>query len=409
MTFGTCQARQGPLQSFLMSSSRPLTLFRVAGLVFYLFVGIQAYAQASAFTPKGAPAWVQVLGWGLATLIYLAFGLAFWWATRAPGSLPSWLAFTLLGAQIVLGMMIVTDMLTLVAVEIPFVLPNRKVAFIWITIQVVLMVGIALLTVGTSWFEPTPGLSHLPWPAVVVLTILSVFAYQAFAFSLGYIAASEDRRGRELARLNAELQATQGLLADSSRMAERLQISRELHDTLGHHLTVLSVNLELAKQTVEGRAAEPIQEAQAVTRLLLSDVREVVSTLRDDRSVDLRRALETLAAGTPEPRVHLSFPEDLEIRDPSQAHALFRCAQEAITNAVRHARARNLWIELGKEDGIVLRVRDDGRGATAVRAGNGLQGMRERLEEIGGRLEIESRPGQGFSLRAWTPAAEGRA
>ncbi len=386
-----------------MSSSRSLTLFRVAGLIFYLSVGIQAYAQASAFTPKGAPVWVQVLTWVLMTLIYLAFGLAFWWATRAPGSLPPWLGVVLIGAQIVLGSIIVTDLLVLVVIELPFVLPARK-AFLWFTIQAALMAVMAFLLQETSLVQPTQGLSHLPRPMALAITVLYLLAFQAFAFCLGYMAVSEMRRGRELARVNAELQATQELLADSSRMAERLQISRELHDSLGHHLTVLSVNLELAKQTVAGRAAEPVQEAQAVTRLLLSDVREVVSTLRDDRSVDLRRALETLAAGTPEPRVHLSFPENLEIRDPSQAHALFRCAQEAITNAVRHARARNLWIELRKEDdGIVLRARDDGRGAAAVRAGNGLQGMKERLEEIGGRLEIESQPGQGFSLRAWTP------
>jgi signal transduction histidine kinase len=390
-----------------MSSSRSLILFRTAGLIYYLFVGVQLYAQVFPDMPQDAPVWFQVLIWSLETVIYLGFGLAFWLSTRAPGSLPPWVGVVLVGAQIVLALMMVVDLLILVAVAIPFVLPDRK-AFIWITIQAALTAGLAVLLQGTSMFEPISGLSHLPRPMVVVVTILHVLALQALAFSLGYMSASEGRRGRELARVNAELQATQELLADSSRMAERLQISRELHDTLGHHLTVLSVNLELAKQTVEGRAAEPVQEAQAVTRLLLSDVREVVSSLREDRPVDLRRALETLAAGTPEPRVLLSFPEDLEIRDPSQAHALFRCAQEAITNAVRHARARNLWIELGKEeDGIALRARDDGRGTVAVRTGNGLQGMRERLEEIGGRLEIESQPGQGFSLRAWTPLQEG--
>jgi signal transduction histidine kinase len=359
--------------------------------------------------PQNAPILARVLGWSLLAVIYLAFGLAFWWSIRAPGSLPPWVGAVLVGAQIVLALMLVTDLLALVAVAIPFVLPGRK-AFIWITIQAVLMASLAVLLQGTSSIELMSGLSHLPRSMVVVVTILYVLSFQALAFSLGYIAASEGRRGRELERVNAELQATQELLADSSRMAERLQISRELHDTLGHHLTVLSVNLELAKQTVEGRAAEPVQEAQAVTRLLLSDVREVVSSLREDRPVDLRRALETLAAGTPEPRVHLSLPEPLEIRDPSQAHALFRCVQEAITNAVRHSRARNLWIELEKEEnGIALRARDDGRGTVSVRAGNGLQGMRERLEEIGGRLEIESRPGQGFSLRAWTPLQEGMA
>lgn len=390
-----------------MSFPRPLTLFRVMGLIFYLSVGVQTYALVLPDMPQDAPVWAQLLGWGLMTLIYLAFGLAFWLSTRAPGSLPSRLGVVLIGAQMVLGMMFVADLLILVAIELPFVLPDRK-AFLWFTIQAALMAVMMFLLQGTSLVQPTPGLSHLPLPMALAITVLYILAFQGFAFCLGYMATSEMRRGRELARVNAELRATQELLADSSRMAERLQISRELHDTLGHHLTVLSVNLELAKQTVEGRAVEPVQEAQTVTRLLLSDVREVVSTLRDDRSVDLRRALETLAAGTPAPRVHLSFPEDLEIHDPSQAHALFRCAQEAITNAVRHARARNLWIELGKEEnGIVLRARDDGRGTTAVRAGNGLQGMRERLEEIGGRLEIESQPGQGFSLRAWTPFQEG--
>ncbi|HEY9422348.1 MAG TPA: sensor histidine kinase, partial [Thermoanaerobaculia bacterium] len=188
---------------------------------------------------------------------------------------------------------------------------------------------------------------------------------------------------------------------------ERLQISRELHDTLGHHLTVLSVNLDLAQRLTDGKAAEPVREAHGIARLLLAEVREVVGSLREDRSVDLRRAIETLIAGTPEPRVHLDFPEDLGIPDPVRAHALFRCVQEAVTNAVRHAGARNLWIELAHENGgIVLRARDDGRGSAAVQAGNGLRGMRERLEESGGSLEIASEPGQGFCLRCWMPLLE---
>jgi signal transduction histidine kinase len=385
------------------------TLLRVAGLFAWALVGIETFAQKPPVLPPQIPSWFVPAVNALALAAFLGFALAFWRNTRGPGALPSRAGLVLLGVQVVLALMTSTDLLFLVAAEIPFVLPGRA-AFVWLGIQAAVTTVAALLVAGTDGFEPIPGISHLPHPVVVGLTILSVLGWQGFAFCVGHMAASEGRRGRELARVNAELQATQELLADSSRMAERLQISRELHDTLGHHLTVLSVNLELAKQTVEGRAAEPVQEAQAVTRLLLSDVREVVSSLREDRPVDLRRALETLAAGTPEPRVHLSFPDLLDIRDPSQAHALFRCVQEAITNAVRHSRARNLWIELEKEEnGIALRARDDGRGTVSVRAGNGLQGMRERLEEIGGRLEIESRPGQGFSLRAWTPAKEGMA
>jgi signal transduction histidine kinase len=146
-----------------------------------------------------------------------------------------------------------------------------------------------------------------------------------------------------------------------------------------------------------------------VTRLLLTDVRDVVGALREERALDLRRALEDLASAAPEPRVHLACPTDLEVSDPLRAHTLFRCAQEAITNAVRHAQAKNVWIELSREadGGLQLHARDDGRGAAAVEPGNGLRGMRERLEEAGGSLEIAAAPGAGFALRAALPAFAG--
>jgi signal transduction histidine kinase len=97
-------------------------------------------------------------------------------------------------------------------------------------------------------------------------------------------------------------------------------------------------------------------------------------------------------------------PDDLRLDDPERAHALLRCAQEVLTNAVRHAGARNVWLELaGGPEGLELRARDDGRGAEAVRSGNGLNGMRERLEALGGRLAVESGPGRGFQVTAWLP------
>jgi signal transduction histidine kinase len=242
----------------------------------------------------------------------------------------------------------------------------------------------------------------------VPITLASILVWQAFAFCSGYLVVHERQASDELARANAELRATQELLAESRRLAERVQISRELHDTLGHHLTVLSLNLEIAKQVSEGKAKEAVEEAQAVTRLLLADVRGVVSDLREERAadpgMDLRHALETLVAGTPSPQVHLAIADGVEVRDPARGHILLRCVQEAITNAARHARARHLWIEVAADgDGLALRVRDDGRGAREVRPGNGLTGMRERVEGAGGRLEIDPGPGRGLALSAWLP------
>jgi len=84
---------------------------------------------------------------------------------------------------------------------------------------------------------------------------------------------------------------------------------------------------------------------------------------------------------------------------------LLRCTQEIITNAVRHAGARNLWIKVRREAPgiVVLEAHDDGVGADGIVVGNGLRGMRERLQQCGGELQIETRRGQGFRLRASVP------
>jgi signal transduction histidine kinase len=95
---------------------------------------------------------------------------------------------------------------------------------------------------------------------------------------------------------------------------------------------------------------------------------------------------------------------ELSMTDPLRAQVLLRCAQEMITNSVRHAQARNLWISLvPDENGVAMIARDDGRGVSAVEAGNGLKGMAERLKQLGGELKIETSPGAGFALRAWVP------
>jgi signal transduction histidine kinase len=173
---------------------------------------------------------------------------------------------------------------------------------------------------------------------------------------------------------------------------------------VGHHLTALTLNLEVATHLVEGKGLEHVQQAHSLAKLLLVDVREVVSDMRDDDKVELASALRTLVEGVPEPRIHLDLPMELSMTDPLRAQVLLRCAQEMITNSVRHAQARNLWISLvPDEHGVAMIARDDGRGVDAVEAGNGLKGMAERLKQLGGELKIETSPGAGFALRAWVP------
>ena len=243
------------------------------------------------------------------------------------------------------------------------------------------------------------------WPLRTTLSLMSAYVgFQVLALFSCFLAASEASARSGLARANSELRATGELLANTSRLAERERISRELHDTLGHHLTALSLNLEAASHLARDNALTQIQRAQSVTKLLLSDLRGVVSALRGEDPIGLAQALRTLVAGVPAPQIHLVIAEDLAIDDPMRAHTVLRCVQEIITNSVRHAGAGNLWIELVRtHDGIAIRARDDGRGAKDVRPGHGLTGMRERLQQVGGTLQIETEAAKGFRIDAWMP------
>lgn len=216
---------------------------------------------------------------------------------------------------------------------------------------------------------------------------------------------------RALARTNRELRAAQAIIADNVRDAERLRISRELHDAWGHELTALGLQLEIASHVAEpGRAKEHVLQAKGLAGALLAKVRDVVSTLREAELCDLRASLEALARSVPRPAVHLDVDPAIRVGS-TQAHVLLRCAQEALTNAVRHAEASNLWLHLTSDgNGVRLVARDDGKPRNApASAGSGLVGMRERLETVGGRLAVRTGRESGFTLEAWLPAGNPRA
>ncbi len=231
---------------------------------------------------------------------------------------------------------------------------------------------------------------------------------QVVGLLVANFAANEARARHALARANAELRAARSLLAHSSRAAERVRISRDLHDIMGHHLAGLSLHLEVASHVAGEAARESLGRAQRVTKQILHDVRGVVSALREEPTVDLRAALLALVADIERPLIHIDVPADLELDDPQLAHTLVCCAQEIVTNATRHARAQNIWIEVALDDaGLMLKACDDGCAAEPIAAGNGLRGMRERIEAVGGRLDYGAGRGKGFWIAASLPMPEG--
>jgi signal transduction histidine kinase len=269
------------------------------------------------------------------------------------------------------------------------------------------------------------------WPVTVVLLVANSAVAAAAPLLAGAAAAeatlvaliygmlqvctvwavrSEQREAAARERLavaNAELRAATALLAESSRAGERLRIARELHDLVGHQLTALVLELEVAAHRSDPPARRHVERARGLAKDLLGDVRTAVGELRA-RPPRLHRALAEIVEDLPRPRVHLSVDDTVE-PDEACAAALIRCVQEVVTNTIRHADAGNLWIELG-QDGtgqIVLTARDDGRGAPLLRLGNGLTGVRERLAQVGGTVSFDSR--SGFTVTARIPRTAGGA
>jgi len=191
------------------------------------------------------------------------------------------------------------------------------------------------------------------------------------------------------------------VLEREARIAERLRITRELHDSLGHHLTALTLNLESALVRADGEAKADVQKAQMLARGLLADIRAIVAGDAVEEEIDLAKSLQDMALNVPQPRVHLQV-DNLE--GVSSAHVILRCAQEIVTNAARHSGAENLWIAIERSgNGVQIRAHDDGRGSAAAPEGFGLRGMRARVEAAGGELKIVNEPGRGFAVIAVLP------
>lgn len=237
-----------------------------------------------------------------------------------------------------------------------------------------------------------------------LLVAVSCGGLQLFAVCAAQLLRGEIAARDKLARANAELQAAQLLLGESARMGERLRIARDLHDVMGHSLTSLTIHLDVASRLTTGPAAEHLCCARAVSSDLLEQVRSVVGRSRVP-PIDLRNALQSLANSVKGLDVRVVLPDDLAVPDPARADTILRCAQEAITNTLRHAGAQQLVIEVHEGgSGVIVTACDDGRGGQFV-IGHGLSGMRERFEMFGGTLSIASREGEGFSIRGIIPRA----
>jgi two-component system sensor histidine kinase DesK len=203
----------------------------------------------------------------------------------------------------------------------------------------------------------------------------------------------------ERARMNRKLRKANEEIENLAKVAERERIARDLHDVLGHTLSVITLKSELAGKLIDRdplRAGQEIREVEQISRQALSDVRDAIRGYRSKGLVaELAQAKSTLeTAGL---TVHVDAATTMQL-PPMQESVLSLAVREAVTNVVRHAKAQTCRLRIEQQNETCrLEVVDDGQGFTSME-GNGLRGMRERVEMLGGTIERRNKSGTTLTV-----------
>jgi signal transduction histidine kinase len=379
-------------------AGRPVPWVSAALYVAVLIAG--GYAQLSG-VGSGRPA----LFVGALALLFL---LEFVEARRWPAGTPMWPAAGLLALRAGLFLAVIaadgSGLSRALLVLIPFTAYfafGRTVSVVAGLACVVLVVVGYQVTVP-AWYRDVPHVSDLLMFAVgLVLTITMAAA-----------AAREQALRVRLEESHDQLREYADQVADLSATAERNRVARDIHDGLGHHLTAIALLLERATAFSDrdpSAARRAVVEAHVSARAALEDVRRSVRTLHADAPpLRVRAALADLArsADGGAPPVSLAVEGDEDGFAETALMALYRAAQEGITNARRHARATGVRVSVvfGSTDARLV-VADDGSGFSPDREGFGLRGMRERVQLAGGQVELNTAAGKGTRLTVTVPSA----
>ncbi len=290
---------------------------------------------------------------------------------------------------------------------------------VWAVLRLPLRLAVGWISAFTLATAASFAVGMNPGEGLVALFLYGVL--YGFMGAFAGVLARADAARRESQALLAELRQAHEQLREYALRAEELavveernRLAREMHDTLGHRLTVASVQLEAVERlglTDWERAATLVRTVREQVREALAELRGTVAALRAPIAADLhlRSALRRLtddfelATGL---TVHRVLPDEMPPLPDAHRLTLFRAAQEALTNVQKHAEAGQVWMVLSAGEGAVaLLVSDDGRGIApgTGRTGFGLQGLRERAGQLGGELHLEPRPGGGTQLSCCLP------
>ena len=294
--------------------------------------------------------------------------------------------------------------------------------------EVLGLLGITVISVVFTLIEPNPQGTVLVFafiiagcifpfrqalPVLVALTVLQVAvlaARQNDAVSSLNIVINDVLVGlvgvgaRFFWQAYRELIAAREQLANLAVTEERLRFARDLHDILGQNLSVLVLKSELVQKQLPSESEEPlrneVRDIAQVARKSLNDVREAVAGYR---RATLQAEISSARTALRAAGIGFTVEDNVGQLPPEQDGVLAWCLREAVTNVVRHSGARRCEVRLSRHNGAaMLDVKDDGKGTTALNGGSGLAGMRERVDLVGGTLEMTS--SEGLRLRVSVPS-----
>lgn len=324
----------------------------------------------------------------LVHLLFLLYGAVFILLTREQGtySLGGRFGAVLLGIQLLLAFALVwilpgryfdfLSILTIIwAAMLPFVMPTAAAMLLSVVVVAAWYTLIGWQTDSSVW-----------------ITALLYGSFHLFAVLVQSASRDAETARDELEQKHQQLLATQQLLQAASRQSERTRIARNLHDLVGHHLTALTIQLQVAGHLSSGEAKTQVDKCHQLAKLLLADVREAVSTMRQYADVSLLDALQPLVALLPEQlKVRLQIPADIMLHDLQQAQHVLCIVQEAISNSLKHSGASEMQINAHISDGnLQLMLSDNGNVNPHWQPGNGITGMQERAAECGGSLTLST-------------------
>jgi signal transduction histidine kinase len=278
--------------------------------------------------------------------------------------------------------------------------------------QYVLLVilGIAGLNFGMIWFLAELG--SPPFLGGITVTLIQTIIFLAVGFSISYLMNRLKEQQQSLAEANTRLIHHASTLEHLATSRERNRVARELHDTLAHTLSGLSVQLEAVKAYWDvdpQKARSTLERSLTAAHSGLGETRRALQALRasplDDLGLSLavRTMVEDAAART-NLALNSSVATKLPSLSPDVEQCIYRVAQEAVANAARHAKARTLTVNLESTEGkVTLTVHDDGVGFDVEKRDKanhyGLEGMQERAQLVGGELTVTSKPGEGTTVK----------